>query len=61
MEAGNSLDIRIADRFSILAKGKTGIFEVDLWLQSVNPMGIMRRGQVIRPDMKRRRHFSLRD
>jgi hypothetical protein len=39
-----------ADPLEFLDQGRVGIYEVDLWLQSVNPHKIMRRASVYRAD-----------
>lgn len=44
------VDIAFADPMEFIENGKTGIYEVDQWLQSVNPHKIQRRGRVYRPD-----------
>jgi len=47
------VDMAFADPLEFLDKGQTGIYEVDLWLKSVNPAGIRRRSRVFRPDKPR--------
>jgi hypothetical protein len=42
-----------ADPLEFLDQNKVGIYEVDLWLQSVNPNRIQRRASVYRADGKR--------
>jgi len=44
------VDIAFADPMDFIQDGKVGIYEVDQWLQSVNPHQIQRRGRVYRPD-----------
>jgi len=39
-----------ADPLEFLDEGKTGIYEVDLWLQTVNPKRLQRRARLYRPD-----------
>lgn len=41
-----------------LASGLTGLYEVDLWLKSVNPHGMKRRGGAWTPDMGRARRVT---
>ena len=41
-----------ADPLEFLDEGKTGIYEVDLWLQTVNPMRLQRRSRIYRADRK---------
>lgn len=43
----------VLDPMTFLDKGKTGIYEVDMWLQSVNPNGLRRRSTVLTPDRPR--------
>lgn len=42
------------DPFLFLDKGKTGIFECDLFLATYNPAGLRRRSSVMSPDLRRR-------
>lgn len=42
------------DPTDILQSGRTGLLEVDLFLQSVNPNNLQRRARVISPDRRRR-------
>lgn len=44
----------LIDPQEFIAEGRTGIYTVDLWLHSVNPNRIMKRGSVWSPDMKGR-------
>jgi len=44
------VDMAFADPLEFLDKGQTGIYEVDLWLQSVNPSKLKRRSRLHRPD-----------
>jgi hypothetical protein len=46
------VDIAFADPMDFIEDGKVGIYEVDQWLQSVNPHKIQRRGRVYRPDAR---------
>ena len=39
-----------ADPLSFLDRGEVGIYEVDLWLRSVNPHRLQRRASVMRAD-----------
>ena len=39
-----------ADPLEFIAKGETGIYEVDIWLNSVNPSKLKRRSRIHRPD-----------
>lgn len=45
--------MQMADPLEFLDRGEVGIYEVDLWLKSVNPNGLQRRASVIRADSKR--------
>lgn len=40
------------DPLDFMGKNEVGIYEVDLWLYSVNPSGLKRRSRVHRPDRK---------
>lgn len=44
----------VLDPFAFLDKGKTGLFGVDLWLESINPTGLRRRSIVSSPDISKR-------
>ncbi len=44
----------VLDPMAFLDKGKTGLYEVDLWLESVNPGRLRRAAHVISPDIGRR-------
>jgi hypothetical protein len=44
------VQMAFADPLEFLDKGQVGIYEVDLWLASVNPNKIMRRASVYRAD-----------
>lgn len=46
--------VGFVDPMQFLAEGKTGLYEVDLWLQSVNPHRLARRARVYRVDDPRR-------
>lgn len=39
------------DPMEFISIGKTGLYSVDLWLQSVNPKAAPRRGAILSPDM----------
>lgn len=43
------------DKFEALDKGRTGIYEIDLWISSVNPHRLQRRSRVWSPDTAGRR------
>jgi len=47
------VEMAFADPLEFLDNGMTGIYEVDLWLQSVNPNGLRRRSRVYRADQKK--------
>jgi len=44
----------VLDPMAFLDEGKTGLYEVDLFLRSVNPNKLSRRSTVLRPDKGRR-------
>ena len=48
---GVSMDF--ADPLEFLDRGEVGIYEVDLWLKSVNPRRLQRRASVVRADSAR--------
>ena len=43
-----------ADPLLFLDKGQVGIYEVDLWVKSVNPARLQRRAAVYRADGRKR-------
>jgi hypothetical protein len=43
-------DLDFADPLTFLNEGKVGIYEVDLWLMTINPAGLMRRSTIRRLD-----------
>lgn len=45
--------LAVLDPWAFLDKGRTGIYEVDLWLSAVNPSGLRRRSQVLSPNRQR--------
>lgn len=47
------VDMAFADPLEFIDKGEVGIYEVDMWLKSVNPSKLKRRARVHRPDRKR--------
>jgi hypothetical protein len=47
------VSLAFADPLDFLTRGEVGIYEVDLWLNSVNPNKIMRRAAVYRADHHR--------
>jgi len=46
------VEMAFADPLTFLDKGQVGIYEVDMWLQSVNPSKLKRRARLFRPDRK---------
>lgn len=44
------VDMSFADPLEFIGKGEVGIYEVDLWLNSVNPKKLQRRASVYRAD-----------
>lgn len=48
------VSMEFADPLVFLDKGQVGIYEVDLWVKSVNPAGLQRRAAVYRADEKKR-------
>lgn len=50
-----NVSVAFADPLAFLDKGQTGLYEVDLWLHSVNPHRLARRARVHRVDDPRRR------
>jgi hypothetical protein len=49
----DGVSMTFADPMDFLQRGEVGIYEVDLWLASVNPKKIMRRASVYRADHHR--------
>jgi hypothetical protein len=49
------VDVQVASALDLLKGKQTGIYEVDLWLLSVNPGMLERQSQVWSPDMVRNR------
>lgn len=47
------VDMAFADPLEFLDKGQVGIYEVDMWLQSVNPSKLKRRARLHRADKPR--------
>ena len=47
------VSMTFADPLEFLQRGEVGLYEVDLWLNSVNPNKIMRRASVFRADAPR--------
>jgi hypothetical protein len=47
------VSMTFADPLDFLQRGEVGLYEVDLWLNSVNPNKIMRRASVFRADAPR--------
>jgi hypothetical protein len=45
------VDVQFVDPSEVLAAGKTGIREVDLFIEAVNPSGMKRRSRVYSPDL----------
>lgn len=48
------VDMDFADPLSFIGKGEVGVYEVDLWINNVNPGGITRRATIQRLDGPRR-------
>lgn len=46
------VDMAFADPMDFLEEGKVGIYQVDLWIRSVNPSGRRRRATVTRADAR---------
>jgi hypothetical protein len=46
---------KTVDSQDMIAAGMTGIYEVDLWVMSVNPHKLQRQARVFSPDMGRPR------
>jgi len=46
------VEMAFADPLEFLDHNQTGIYEVDMWLQSVNPSKLKRRARLHRPDKK---------
>jgi hypothetical protein len=44
------VEMAFADPLDFIGLGQTGIYEVDMWLQSVNPTKLKRRSRLHRPD-----------
>lgn len=47
------IDLKIFDPMDFMDKGKTGLYEVDLFIATVNPGGARARSRVFSPDMRR--------
>lgn len=47
------VEMAFADPLEFIDKGEVGIYEVDMWLNSVNPSKLKRRSRVHRPDRPR--------
>jgi hypothetical protein len=45
------VSLAVIDPMRFLDKGRTGVYEIDLWLAAVNPQGRQRRGRVWSPDI----------
>lgn len=45
------VSLAVIDPMKFLDKGRTGVYEIDLWLASVNPQSRQRRGRVWSPDI----------
>lgn len=45
------VSMTVIDPYEFLDQGRTGLYEIDAWLASVNPTGIDRAGKVINPDL----------
>lgn len=52
------VDMAFADPLEFIGKGEVGIYEVDLWLHSVNPRRLQRRARVYRADESRPHRFT---
>lgn len=50
--------VTFVDKFEALDQGRTGVYEIDLWITSVNPAKLTRRSRVWSPDIARRRSTS---
>lgn len=46
------VDVEFVDPSEVLTAGRTGIREVDLFIQAVNPSGLRHRSRVMSPDLK---------
>jgi hypothetical protein len=46
------VDVEFVDPTTVFENGRTGIHEVDLFIQAVNPSGLTRRARVMSPDVK---------
>jgi hypothetical protein len=47
------VDVEFVDPSTVFENGRTGIYEVDLFLNAVNPTGMRRRSRVLSPDIRR--------
>jgi hypothetical protein len=47
------ISMAILDPFDFLDNGRTGVYQFDLWLATVNPTGLPRRSRVFSPDIAR--------
>lgn len=56
--ARQGVTINLVDPNALLEKGRTGLWEVDLWLQAVNPSGLRSAPKVYRADARRPRRVG---
>jgi hypothetical protein len=47
------VDVEFVDPATVFDNGRTGIYEVDLFINAVNPAGMRRRSRVMSPDIQR--------
>jgi hypothetical protein len=47
------VDVEFVDPTEVLGAGRTGLREVDLFIEAVNPKGLRRRARVLSPDVRR--------
>ena len=53
VQMGQGQSFTLLDPMKFITEGKTGLYSVDIWINSVNPDGLRRRSQVYNPDMQR--------
>jgi hypothetical protein len=53
LQMGPGASYALLDPMTFLDAGRTGIYEIDAWIVSVNPHGLRRRSGVLSPDIPR--------
>lgn len=55
----NGIDVQVADPQLLLEAGLTGLANVDLFIQAVNPSRLRQRPRIVSPDVRRPRRVTL--